>query len=126
MEVLRYDPAQHRGWLRAWLDWHDERPVTPELLPATGFVVPDLAMGFLYRTDSGVALIEVLLSNPMASRELRSEALDAVVTAIIDEARAGGFTRLLGYTALPAVVSRARRHGFEVGAEPYTLVTRVL
>jgi len=126
MKVERYDPQLHRAWLRDWLDWHDERPLAPELLPPTGFVVPELAMGFLYGTDSKMALIEVLISNPMASRELRSQALDAVVEAIIAEAQARGFTRLLGYTALPAVVGRAERHGFGAGAERYTLVTKVL
>jgi hypothetical protein len=126
MKVERYDPERHRQWLRAWLDWHDERPVAPELLPPTGFVVPELAMGFLYETDAKVALIEVLISNPLASREARGQALDVVVETIIEEARTRGFARLLGYTALPAVVSRAERHGFSVGAERYTLVTKVL
>ena len=82
--------------------------------------------GFLYQTDSKLAQIETLITNPLRGKEERSAALDLVVEAIITEARAKGFTHLMGYTTAQAIVDRAVKHGFEVEAEKYTQVLKLL
>ena len=67
-----------------------------------------------------------LSANPKLPRERRTQGLDAVVSAIIDEGRALGFEVLIGYTSVAAVVERAVRHGFSTDDEKFQVVTRVL
>lgn len=124
--VERYQPERDYPTLCAWMRFYDLEPIVPEFLPPTGFVVQGLAMGFLYKTDTRIALLETLVSNGYAPRAQRDAATDAVVAAILEAARAGGFHIIQGYTTVGAVVDRALRHGFTVDDGPYRIVTRVL
>src|SRR5262249_7948099 len=111
MDVERYVPEHHYESFRQWHAGRVQNAVDPASLPQVGFVVPDLAMGFLYQTDSKLCLIEALVANPAAPKEQRSRALDRVLESLIDEARRLGFRVLQGQTALSAVVDRVRRLG---------------
>lgn len=111
MTPIAYVPELHYPTVNAWMQFWNE--VLPEhALPKTGFIIPGKAAGFLYRTDSSVAWIETLVAAPGLGREERSQAVDAIVSAIIEEARKLGFKLLLGHTVLDAVVKRAERFGF--------------
>jgi hypothetical protein len=111
MDPIPYVPELHfdsiKGWLQLW-----NESMTQDALPQTGFIIPGKAAGFLYRTDSSVALIENLVAAPGMSREERTGYVDAIVAAICKEAARLGFKLLLGYTQLDAVVKRAERFGF--------------
>ncbi|WP_163998233.1 hypothetical protein [Pyxidicoccus caerfyrddinensis] len=111
MTPIPYVPELHfeqiKGWLQLW-----NESMTHDALPQTGYIIPGRAAGFLYRTDSSVALIENLVAAPGMSREERSTYVDAIVAAICAEAERLGFKILLGYTQLDAVVKRAERFGF--------------
>ena len=111
MTPVRYVREEHFEQIRSWLRFRSE-DIVPKALPENGFIVPGKAAGFLYRTDSSVAWIENIVAAPGLSREERSEAVDAVFTAIIERARELGFELLVGYTVLDAVVQRAQRFGF--------------
>lgn len=126
MPVERYDPAKHYEVFIQWYSAHVPVVMGPEYLPKVGFVVPGVAMGFLYQTDSKVCHIEALVANPKASGKDRSNAIDEVVHAIIAEAKQLGFKALQGQTSLPVIVERAKRFGFEHDPEPNTTVTLML
>ena len=126
MKVERFQPERHYPPFCAWTRWYEIAPLPLQFLPQSGFVVEDVAMGFLYRTDSKLALIENLSANPMLPRETRTLGLDAVVAAIAEEARALGFEVLVGYTNVNAVIERALRHGFTTDDEKFQVVTKVL
>ncbi|MFP2911257.1 hypothetical protein ACLESD_40780 [Pyxidicoccus sp. 3LFB2] len=111
MTPIPYVPELHFEQIKDWLQFWDEL-MTPESLPQTGFIIPGKAAGFMYRTDSTVALIENLVAAPGMSREERTDYIDAIVLAIAEEATRLGFKILVGYTQLDAVVKRAERLGF--------------
>ncbi len=109
---------EHFEELQRWFQARNE-DLAREGLPQSGFVIPGKAAGFLYRTDSSLALIENLVASPELRPEERSAAVDAIVLAVSDEARRLGFKMLLGYTQLDAVVKRAVRLGFTYVAGGY-------
>lgn len=126
MKVERFQPDLHYATFCAWTRWYQMQPLPLQFLPQSGFVVEGVAMGFLYRTDSKMALIENLAANPKLPRETVTLGLDAVVTAIADEGRALGFEVLIGYTNVKAIIERALRHGFTTDDEKFQVVTLVL
>ena len=126
MKVERFQPDLHYATFCAWTRWYEMTPLPIQFLPQSGFVVDGVAMGFMYRTDSKMALIENLAANPKLPRETRTQGLDAVVTAIAEEGRALGFEVLIGYTNVNAVIQRALRHGFTTDDEKFQVVTLVL
>ena len=110
--VERYDPARHREEFRSWCAAWGLPESASDLVPQFGVIAPGVACAFLYRTDSPVCHIDLLLSAPGVDDDLRDRAIDTIVQAIISAATELGFTRMYAHTALPAVVARAERHGF--------------
>ncbi|MCP3137343.1 hypothetical protein [Pyxidicoccus xibeiensis] len=111
MTPIPYVPEQHFEQIKSWLQFWDES-MTHEALPQTGFIIPERCVGFLYRTDSSLCIMENIVAAPGLDREVRSEAVDAVVTAIIAEAKRLGFKLMMGYTQLDAMVKRSEKFGF--------------
>lgn len=112
-EVVRAT-EEHLDDARRWQAQWGMDPLPRDLFPSTSFVVPGLAIQSLYLTDSNLAVLETLVSNPEAPKGLRRAALDAVVERAIAEARAAEARLLTSYVRHPAVVARLQRHGFNV------------
>lgn len=103
--------------LDLWWNAHAMPPIPGAALPEVGFIVPDVAAGFLYQTDSSVAMIENYITNPNSSYEVRQEALDSITGALIGEATERGFERIVALTTAQSIFNRAKRFGFQsVGA----------
>lgn len=111
MIAERYKPehyAQVKGWWEAY-----GQPVIPEAsLPKVGFIVQGLAAGFLYQTDSDLALAENFITDPVSYWADRSAALDAILEAITAYATQSGFRHVLGLTTSQAMYERCLRFGF--------------
>jgi hypothetical protein len=124
--VRRFDPAADGAELARWCsDWGLGGEVLGRL-PQLGLIVPGVAAGFLYRTDSTLCLIDALISNPAVDAGTRDAAIDVVVTNLIGVATELGFTSMLAYTAFDAVKSRAIRHGFEFDDDVYHFGAKAL
>lgn len=108
---IPYVPEQHFAQVLRWFELFGETMI-PEALPQTGYIVPGVAAGFLYRTDSSVCWLESLIANKDVPKEERTRALDVVVVALTRDAKKLGFKTLLGSTQLEAVVKRAQRLGW--------------
>ncbi len=121
IRTVPYEPELHFEQVLQWLRMRGES-ASPEALPKTGYIVPGVAAGFLYRTDSSIAWIDSLVASKERTREERSQALDAIVEALRQEARRAGFKSILGYTLQPVVVDRALRLGWEYVRGGYHLV----
>lgn len=93
-----------------------------DMFSTIGYIVPDIAAGFLYTTNSQVAIIEHLITNPIYHKEIRDKALDEVVLSIIKEAKRLHFTNLLGITEFDVVTQRALKLGFEKQPNPFTVI----
>ena len=120
MTVEKYVPELHYKMVAEW--WEKQgRQVPFSWLPATGFVVQDLAAGFLYTTDSQIGFFEMLTKNPEAGQQEVNRALDAIVGAIMEEAKSKEMKAVVGLTGELSVAQRARKHGFETQAGRFLL-----
>lgn len=103
------------------------REFSPGWLPTVGFIVPDVACAWLYVTDSDVAFMENVLSNPGASDEDRGAALDMITKEIFAAARQCGSKWLVGASNIESVISRAvNGHGFIRAERPVHQLIKVL
>lgn len=97
-----------------------------EVLPPHGVIVPDVAVAFLYQTDSPIAFVDGFMSNPEANIAARSLALDEIAIELERLARLLGFRHLWGFALRPETVTLAARHGWDVDDDPYTFVGKQL
>lgn len=98
--------------------WKDQNwPIVPlENLPTYGLMVwldeVPLAAGFIYQTDSSMALLEWIVSNPEVAHELRGQALDILLDDLCFMAKKLGFKQLFTMAKNERLIEREKSHGF--------------
>lgn len=123
IEVVPFVPERHLEMVTSWA--HQRQINVPlRLLPKGGRIVEDVAVGFMYVTDSPVAIMDPIWSNLMAPADRRDIALDRLIGSLFDMVRSEGYDTVWAWTALPEVVERCRRLGFKEGARPQTFGSR--
>lgn len=97
------------------MQWYRARAMSPiafEDLPPTGFIVPDVAAGFLGKTDFQVGFVEAFVTNPRATPEQRNQALDLIAFTVQQEADRSGLRKLYALTMQGCIAERAEAHEF--------------
>lgn len=105
--------------LEKWMKDRGTNAPPEDHLSDRGFLVPDIACIFLYKTFSNLAYLDYFLSNPLIIEDLRLEAFKVGMDEVKKEAKQSGITRLICYTSLPAVVAAASLFGFAHNEEPF-------
>lgn len=96
--------------------WFAARGVSmPELwaFPKTGYIIPGVAAGFLFLTDTPVAIVDCYIASPYADSDKRNDALDIITHALIASARSNGCKIIKCDSAIEAIKNRAIRLGFK-------------
>jgi len=98
--------------MNRWYTQRGEPAIKVEMLPRLGFLVPGVAAGFLYQTDSSMALVEGFVSNPEALLCKRVKALHLILEGLTSAARGFGFKLVVGSSKRTGPVSLTLRQGF--------------
>lgn len=99
--------------INAWYQARKLPPLHPELYPDIGYIVENVAAGFIYQTDSVLCFIEGYIANPQTSKEERKAAFDEITTALIRTAKDHGFKSILAYSQLEEIRKRCERYDFK-------------
>lgn len=112
-----YLSKEHLGTLLEWLELRGLSFDLAKDLPQIGYVAfketQPIAMAFLRICEGDMAMIDGLISNPVASSADRHVALDEVISELIKEAKTLGIKSLLAYSIDEGTIKRACRQGFE-------------
>lgn len=109
--------AEHVRDAIAWMVARDMPTFPEDVFSTSGYVVPGLAAVWLYFTNSSLATLEFLVSNPKSAKLKRRAAIDVVVERAIAEARHGGVKLLSTYAMRADVFALAERHEFKPTCE---------
>lgn len=111
---------RHYDTLVTWWNHWEGDAIHPALLPKHGYIIPNKAAGFLYRTDSMIALLENFVVAPGCRGTERREAMKEVALQLKKKANELGHVILFGYTCVPTMVHRMEDIGFEKVNEKFT------
>ena len=105
--------------LQAWWTRRGQPPIPEGCLPPTGIVAEAdgtiLSFGFLVKSDTISASIVSLCGNPEVSKEVRGDALESVIHALILIAETSGFKILVAGTSnVPSLEARFKEMGFDL------------
>jgi len=95
-----------------WWKMHNWTPPAYDMLPKIGFIIDGYCAGFLYQTDSKVALLEFIIANPNSDKEKRSGCLDELINVLLSTAQEMGYTRVFSSIQHPKLIERYNKHGF--------------
>lgn len=112
--MLERVTPDHLPMIQEWCKLRGMSEFPDGWLPPTGFVFAKIAAAFLYKTDSSVAYMECVITNPDTTKTERYMALDQVTEAICEEAKAQGFRFLLGWSDNSSLIGHAKALGFSV------------
>lgn len=112
--IVRYKPKEHYKAVASWYHARGLEAPTPDKLPETGFIVDGIVAGWLYRTDSSVALIDGVISNPATLPGRRRLALKRLAAVLTDLAVATGYPDVIFTSANPAI----QQLGVDMGYRP--------
>lgn len=103
-----------------WYRKHKLTPPDPRALSDVGFVADGRVAGWLYLTNSNIAIIEGIVSDPDSTKSLRKESLNKLVGFLIDFAMNLGYTQIIGITKHPHMKELGKRFGFKT--IPHTVI----
>lgn len=123
------DYEQLVEWWKQW-KWS---PPTREMLPDNakgGIMVSkngiNICAGFIYNTNSSIAWCEYIVSNQEYREKDRKEALQELINAITEIARAGGFNVVFTSTNNVHLLKRLDECGYVVGDTGVTQLIKKL
>jgi len=103
--------------------WYRKRGLTPpdpRALSDVGFVADGRAAAWLYLTNSNMAMIEGVISDPESTPSLRKESINKLIGFIIDFALQLGYTQIIGVTKHPSMQELGKKYGFKT--LPHTVI----
>ncbi len=113
MIAVRATP-QHVEEAIAWMVKRGLPAPPADMFSSVGFVVEGIAGHWLYLTNSSMAYLEMLTTNPDASKADRDRALDLVIGRCLEEARDAGCRVVVTLINRPDLQARAERLGFQI------------
>lgn len=93
--------------------------------PTLGYKVSDIAVGFMYRVEEKLCIIEGYATNPRYSGFDRNQALNTVTKALLDYASKNKFKSVMILTEDESIVKRAEAWGFKNKASKLMLSRRL-
>lgn len=110
--MRKFDPSTDFSQFK---EWHERRGMkVPDdvILPMIGLIVDGVAAGFLIQTDCALGFLDFFVTNPLASKEERNDALDDIGFSLIVTAKRLGVKALMCNTKFKNIKALAHKHGF--------------
>jgi hypothetical protein len=100
--------------VKVWADMRKFPLLPQEYLPVTGFIHEGFCVGFLYKTDSKIAWLEWVISNPFSDSEKRNSAMNEIIEELAKDAKEQGFKVIFTSVEHKGLIERYKTLGFEV------------
>jgi hypothetical protein len=113
-------------WWKSWPDWV---PLARNLLPenGTGGIMIErdgipIVAGFLYSTNSKIAWMEWIVSNPKEKN--KSDAILLLISSLEKWAKDGGFEVVLSIGRSKSLIDKHKKLGYTVDKDPSYEITK--
>ncbi len=117
-EAKLFDRGTHQHLIYQWFAERQLEAPDMTQLPRTGAVVflenRPMAIGFLIRTDAGIAVIDRLVTNPAIVKAERQKALEHGVGVLVHMATREGFNEIVISSDIAKLWPRFEQMGFTV------------
>lgn len=95
-----------------WFEERNEAGISLDVLSRTGLIVPGVACGFLYATDSRICFLDFYVSNPNIPYEYRQKAMDIITEKHLATATERKYRFIFAGSDKSGIIDRCKRLGF--------------
>lgn len=113
MGLIAVDLERDLPEINSWYRARDMTMLKKEWIPPQGFILPNVAAGFLITTNTSIGILEHFVSNPRAKPEDRRLAIDMIAGRLILAGKSSGITGFLALSSHPAVFKLCEKHGLK-------------
>lgn len=110
---MRMVKASDINMINKWLLQRKMPTIAAWQLPEIGFIVEDVACGFLIMMSNGYCVLDFFISNPDAIAKHRSEAFDDIVEKLEAYAKSCQVHKILAYTKVFRIKKIAERLAYK-------------
>jgi hypothetical protein len=109
-------------WLKDW-----NMTVLPDwFYPEDVFIIPGVITASYYKTNSKVAYVEQIVSNPDCPRHIVKEGLVLITEHICSLAKSDGYLMCLGWSANNQIYKAAKEQNWMITDKEYSCVIKSL
>lgn len=119
--IVRFT-SDHYPLLKSWYAARGRIAPNRETLSDMGYVVDGRVIGFLYLTNSNVAMIEAIIADPNSVPSLRRASTDKLIGLLIDKAILLGYSSIFALSKHPSMHKAASKFGAKASTD-FTLLT---
>lgn len=123
--IKNYNHDDHYIMLEKWLNAKTLTIPPKSFFSDCGICVNNIAIGFLFKTNSKQAYIDHVAADPNSSYEDRQEALDFLFKYLEDIASKEGYEIITGLARLPTMKTRFEDNNYKIHND-YTLYYKIL
>jgi len=113
MRIEKFDKEKHYDSICEWFKKRNLNAPKSSMLSNNGIIVPDIACGFLYLTDSSLGFLDFYISNPMSDEKKRHKALEIITNNLIMWAKDCDVSHLLANSQIKTIQKLAFDNGFK-------------
>ena len=110
--IRRITPSDYRT-IDAWYDKRNRDMPDPKTFSDMGYMADGRVAGWLYVTNSNMAMIEGIIADPDTVPSLRKASLEKLCGFLVDTAVALGYTHIFGITEHPSIEKVCYKLGFQ-------------
>lgn len=103
----------HYDIIKKWYKARKQTVPARACLSDVGFIADGRAAGWLYLTNSNIAMIEGIVSDPNTVPSLRRASLNKLIGILVDTAVSLGYTNIIGLSNHPGISRVGARYGFK-------------
>lgn len=113
--LLRKYRKEDYKMICSWYEKRGSRAPSESTLSDLGWIADDRVAGWLYITNSNMAMIEGIVSDPDTVPSLRRESLEKLCAFMVDVSMSLGYTHIFGITRHPSIDRICQKLGFKSG-----------
>jgi hypothetical protein len=109
--IRRYKDSDY-GMIKKWAKSRGMLAPKAASLSTLGYICDERVAGWIYLTDSNIAFIDGVISNPDTVPSFRRMALKKLCGAMVEKAQQMGYTNIIATTKHPAIQKICEDMGF--------------
>lgn len=112
MQIRRYIREDYNE-VSTWYQARKLKPLSFRHVPQIGYIIPEIACGYLVQSDNGTTFLEGFITNPEADSVDRTEAIDRIAKQLLNEAKILGYKQIFALTKHNNITTACNNNEFK-------------
>lgn len=124
MEIRKADLETDLPVLRQWMETWKMTLLPDWWYPEDNYIIDGVIFASYYKTNSKIAYLENIVSNPNCSHDIRFKASALISNFVFDKASDDGFNLVCGWTKNKSIMKNCNENGMIVSKPEFSVLIK--